>query len=379
MRNRHRVSQLRKRTVRPRLAASPPGPVLVAAALLALVLSAQAGWSVHCPPRAGEGAVLNGDVDGDGKNDYHFPALTQKDASGNSVDVYCLQPSGQHGWQFRSYYTDKATGKKYFIGGCFFPEGQNKRSKEKHKAGPNKGDWKLLDWDNWEPRGDRDWHFEFDPATKKLVKKKTKRTSTIEQANGLWYDNYRSQVIGVEEQGATEDAFEVTFEGVPLMEECVDSDCGGVSVANLVVASQAENGLWNFSFLVPSFTGSGTLDDPIVGAPAWIRAGDTLTFGGLGLVNAFVGTEAADPANGGWAVSTLGSEEVTFVATVDAEIWPERAVEGFYVESGYPSSGPVPWDAVGDNIRYDGMVEGPGPIGVETADPAETQQAGVEP
>lgn len=351
-----------------------PGPALVVAALLALMLWPQASWGVHCPPRAGEGAVLNGDADGDGTNDYHFPALTQKDAAGNSVDVFCLRPSKKHGWQFRSYYTDKATGKRTFIGGCFFPDGSNKRSKEKHKAGPNKGNWKLLDWDNWERGGDRDWHFEFDPATGRLKIKKTKRTATLEQANGVWHENYRSQVIGVEEQEATEDAFEVTFEGVPLMEECVASDCGGVSVANLVVATSGDlaTGQWELSFTVPSFEGTGTLEDPIVGAPAQIHAGDTLTLGGVDLINAFVTSDAADPANGGWTVSALTPDEATFVATTDAEIWPEHAVGGFFIESSHTGTGPVPWDAVGEEIRYDGTVDGPGPVVAEPpAEPAE--------
>src|SRR5437899_769390 len=92
------------------------GLLAILTAILALSMplslyAQQANGPVHCPPKDGEGAQLNGDVDGDGVKDYVFPQLTQKDAAGNSVEVYCLNPSNKHSAQFESYYTDKATGK----------------------------------------------------------------------------------------------------------------------------------------------------------------------------------------------------------------------------------------------------------------------------
>jgi hypothetical protein len=346
--------------------------ILIALLTLSLPVSLAAQGDVHCPPRAGEGAQLNGDVDGDGVRDYVFPQLTQKDAAGNTVEVYCLNPSKKHGSQFESYYTDKATGKKSFIGGCYFPRGQNKRSKQKFTDGPNKGNWKLLDWDNVDPDSPNDWHFELDPVTKKETKKKTTHKVALETRDGIWYANTRSDVVAVEVQDATANPYEITFEGRPLMEDCRDRDCGGVSVPNIAVSSQMVRlGQWELSFTVPAFGGTGTQDDPIVGAPARVAAGDSLTIAGVSLTKAFVSGPAADPANGGWTVQAASSGEVTFVATHDAELWPGRPVGGLVFETGYTGVGQVPWSANGDEIRYDGMVDGPGPIPVQ-ADPAPT-------
>jgi hypothetical protein len=196
--------------------------------------------------------------------------LTQKDAAGNTVEVYCLSPSGKHGSMFHSYYTDKATGKKYFIGGCFFDGGQNTRSKEKFT---------------------------------------------------------------------------------------------GASAPNLMVSSNlTQLGRWELSFTVPSFGGTGTQDDPFIGSPARIAAGDSLTISGASLSKAYVSGSAADPANGGWTVKSFSPSEVTFVATQDAEAWPGRPVGGLVIETTYTGVGSVPWSAVGDAIRYDGFVNGPGPV-----------------
>ncbi|HSS52585.1 MAG TPA: hypothetical protein VLX28_26890 [Thermoanaerobaculia bacterium] len=294
----------------------------------------QANGSVHCPPQPGDGAQLNGDVDGDGVRDYVFPQLTQKDAAGNSVEVYCLQASNKHAAQFESYYTDKATGKKYFIGGCYFDGGQNTRSKQKFTDGLNKGNWKLLDWDNVDPNSPNDWHFELDPVTKKETKKKTTHKVVLETRDNLWYANSRSDVVAVEVQDATGNPYEITFGGVPLMNDCAVNNCGGASAPNLVVTSNLNRlGQWEMSFTVPSFGGTGTQTDPFTGSPAHIAAGDSLTIAGVSLTKAYVSGAAADPANGGWVVGSFSASEVTFVATQDAEAWPGRPVGGLIFET----------------------------------------------
>jgi hypothetical protein len=338
--------------------------IFVLAAFFPFMTAAQqAGGGAHCPPKDGDGAKVNGDVDGDGKNDWVFPGLSQTDAAGNTVEVYCLAPSDKHGAQFESYYIDKATGQKYLIGGCYFPNGQNTRSKEKFTEGPNKGNWKLLDWDNVDPDSTNDWHFEFDPATKQMTKTKTTHKVAVETREGVWYANTRSEVVAVEVQDGTANHWEITFGGEPLMRNCVENDCGGISVPNLAVSSSLVRlGQWEISFTAPAFGGTGTEDDPIVGAPAQIAAGDKLTIAGTRLTKAFVKGPADDPANGGWVVESFTPGEVTFVATRDAEIWPGRPVSGLFIESSYTGIGRVPWSAIGDDIRYDGFVDGPGPV-----------------
>lgn len=340
-------------------------------ALFPLVLTAQQQTSggVHCPPQPGDNAQNAGDIDGDGKDDWVFPDLSQKDDAGNTVEVYCLSASGQHGAQFESYYIDKATGQKYLIGGCYFPNGQNTRSKEKFTEGPNKGNWKLLDWDNVDPDSTNDWHFEFDPATKKMTKTKTTHKVSVETRDNIWYANTRSTVVGVEVQDGVSSPWDVTFGGEPLMRSCEKNDCGGISVANLAVSSSLVRlGQWQISFTVPAFGGSGTQDDPIAGSPAQISAGDKLKISGASITRAFVRGAAADPANGGWRVESSTPSEVTFVATFDAEVWPGRPVQGLFIESSYTGIGRVPWSAFGDDIRYDGFIDGPGPVAAAPAE-----------
>ncbi len=328
-----------------------------------LAAQQQTNGNVHCPPQSGENAQPAGDVDGDGTADWVFPDLTQKDAAGNTVEVYCLGGSSQHGAQFESYYTDKATGQKYLVGGCYFTNGQNTRSKEKFTDGPNIGNWKLLDWDNVDPASTNDWHFEFDPITKKLTKTKTTHTVAVETRNNIWYANTRSVAIAVEVQAGTGNPWEITFGGVPLMNNCVANDCGGISVPNLAVSSTLVRlGQWRISFTVPAFGGTGTEDDPITGSPAQIAIGDKLTVAGVSLTRAFVRAPAADPANGGWTVESFTPSLVTFVATHDAEVWPGLPVGGLFIESSYTGVGRVQWSAIGDDIRYDGFVDGPGPV-----------------
>jgi hypothetical protein len=314
--------------------------------------------AVHCPPRAGEGAVVNGDVDGDKVNDWSFPALTQRDKSGNKIELFCLKGRGMFG----SRYTDAATGNSYWIGACVFPGGQNKRSKEKYKEGPKKGDWKMIDWFNYEPPpdGNDDWHFVYDPNTGELTITKTSGEYWLVLHDGTWYRQYRYTEDGNETNEAPEDFNDLKYDGNSILLAC--ADCGGLSEGNIHVDSNSPYpGGWTFAFTTPSFGGTGTEEDPIVGTVAEISPGDTLTIRGEGITSASVDGDAAGPSYGGWTVAGISAGEVTFAATADANIMPGQTVGDFNVSSNYVGYGAVAWDSTGRDICYAGCVEGPGP------------------
>ena len=316
-------------------------------------------YAVSCPPGPKDGAIVVPDVDGDRVKDWKFPKMTQKDKTGNKLELFCLKGRGV----FALRYTDKATGKSYWVGGCFLPNGLNKPSIEKFKAGPKKGDWKKIDSFNYEPppNGKKDWHFLFDPNTKKLTITKTSGSYARVRKGGKEYLIYMFKVVGTETRLAPEKFDDLKYKGKSLI--AAYTDCRGLSQGNISLVSRSITpGEWDFEFIIPSFGGTGTEDDPIIGTIAKINAGDTLTIGGEYITGAEVHGDAVTPLCGEWTVLDVTPNEVTFGATVDANIMPADIVGSFHISSNFMDIGLVPWDSTGMDICYAGGVEGPGKL-----------------
>jgi hypothetical protein len=66
--------------------------------LLVLFGVGRSVFAVYCPPRAGDGHRRNGDVDGDGMNDWEFPAYrVPGDANPPNYVLYCVTNGGRLG------------------------------------------------------------------------------------------------------------------------------------------------------------------------------------------------------------------------------------------------------------------------------------------
>lgn len=342
--------------------------VLVLLPLSVLLFAPAAQGAIHCPPRPGDGAVLNGDVNGDGKRDWHFPGSDQKDAGGNEVITYCLAKPAN---RFHVVYVDAATGKKHTVGGCFFPRGKNRRSKEKYLAGPKKGQWKTVDWHNWDPDTGADWHFEFDTATKQLKKKKTQGEVAVTQRDDFYYAVYHYDVVATETEYAPVDAEVLRFHARPLDTACAANGCSGVSSPNVLVSSVSTSpGMWEFQMKTPMFGGDGSAEAPFEGINVKVKPGNSIHVAASGIRDAWVEGTAAAPENGAWRVADYDSNGVRFEATTHADLLPGFLLTGLSLESSVEVTGSVEWATVGDDIRYDGKIAGPGFIGPGDVKPA---------
>ena len=329
--------------------------LMLASLGLAIFLLAGSAMAVSCPPAAADGAVLNGDVDGDGVKDWTFPKLTQKDKAGNKVELFCLKGSKKHGTMFADRYTDVATGKQYWIGGCYFGGGRNRRQKNRDDG----GNFTTLVRFNYEPppNGDDDWHFSFNAATKKLKVTKTKGSYVTVGTTKV----YRWRRVGCEEYPAPEKFEDIKFGEHSLLASC-DGGCGGESLAAATVSGvSSAPGLWTYTVTLPLFdaAGSGTF---YLGAESQVLAGDRLTLEGDQIVGAYVAGSAADPTNGGWIVLFTTPESAVFEATVDALLLPGTELHGFSLESTHTEVGRIFWATRGEDIGYDGYADGPGSL-----------------
>ena len=336
-------------------------------------VAGQGNGPIHCPPQPGDGAVLNGDVDGDGNRDWHFPNVDQTDAGGNKVVTYCLAKPAN---RFHVVYVDKETGESHTVGGCFFPRGRNRRSKEQYTEGRKVGEWKTVDWHNWDPDTGADWHFEFDTETKTLEKKKTQGETIVVARDGVFYDVYVYEVIDTEVEHAPVGRELLRLRNRPLEWACPRSGCPGVSMANVSVDSVSwGGGEWEFQMKTPVFGGDGSEDAPFEGIMVHVEPGDSLRVAGVGIFAASVGGSAAAPENGEWIVAEINAKGVRFEATHEAELLPGFLLTGFELKSSVHIMGTVTWSTVGDDIRYDGKVSGPGvirptigrPVAIDTA------------
>ena len=166
----------------------------VAAAIVgaggALVPGGTAGAaSVHCPPRAGEGAVKVRDLDGDGVKDWRFDAKsggfkrTETDAAGNKKELWCVD----HGsgstfvWMYIAATGEPGAGKKKYIGFCEFDGGTNKKTEKKATIN-GKSRFKSTTWTNTDKFNKdstvKERKYTFDARKCKITQETTKDNGT---------------------------------------------------------------------------------------------------------------------------------------------------------------------------------------------------------
>ena len=75
--------------------------------------------------------------------------------------------------------------------------------------------------------------------------------------------------------------------------------------------------------------------------------------------SASVHGNAPSESYGGWTVLQITSDEVAFVATVNASLMPAEVIGDFHISATTTGTGLVHWYSVGNDICYAGYVNGP--------------------
>jgi len=346
---------------------------LFVAALLALpVVGAQqqqqqqGAGRIYCPPAPGDWILVDGD-------DYLLEVKC--DECGNRFEVWCIADT----W-FGVRYVPK-TGNPVWIAGCFFGSGVNQQSVFGADANHNgiKDEFTGFEWINIEPYpdGTYDWHFQYHLTGVDAGK------LTISETRGVWtWTGSAWTYSWITSSSKTVTPPSDFFGLFPLLDEVPGSSeppsdgSGAVVVPDYGLSGQQAQQQqqsqqqtqqsWPFDLVIPTFAGTGTLDDPYVALPLQVAAGDTLTIAAHGVTAASVEPPASLAAFGGWRVSSWTSSYVTYVATHDAQIElgahdPDEpdAIPGFIIESVCPGSW-INYSASGAGLNHDGLVWGPG-------------------